>query len=182
MYFPSFLHCTFPSLCSCRDIVTVLIKRIIHSTVQSSPELLYAVAASASVWGAGSLQVLELTPASRVSTCTRKPPSLRPAGLLNPRACSQAPLQCHPHRATKILVLFVWMDTSTLSLESPQHFTQGFLWKPEPQLLPLSLLTSIHDLTQSLLWILSGPRVVNSPASVVLCSSIELSKTFDGLI
>ena len=182
MHFPSFLHCTFPPLCSSRDIVMVLIKRIIQSTVESSPELRHAVAASASVSGAGSLQVLELTPASRVSTCTRKPPSLRPASLPNPRAYSQAPLQCHPHRATKILVLLVWMDPSTLSLGSPQHFTQGLLWKPEPQLLPLSLLTSILDLTQSLLWILSGPRVMNSAASVVLCSSLELSKTFHGLI
>ena len=73
MYFPLFLHCTFPPLCSYRDIVTVLIRRIIQSTVESSPELLHAVAASASVWGAGSLQVLELTPASRVSNALEDP-------------------------------------------------------------------------------------------------------------
>ena len=72
--------------CSYSDIVTVLITRIIQSTVESSPELLHAVAASASVWGAGSLQVLELTPASPVSTCTKWPASLRSAVLLNPRA------------------------------------------------------------------------------------------------
>ena len=94
MYFPSLLHCTFPPLCSCRDIVTVLIRRIIQSTVESSPELLHAVAASASVWGA-SLQVLELKPASPVSACTRWPPSLRSAVLLNPRVYSQAPIQSH---------------------------------------------------------------------------------------
>ena len=73
-YFPSFLHCTPPPspplLCNCWDIVMVL-RRIIESTVESLPELLHAVAASASVWGAGSLQVLELTPASPVNTCAR---------------------------------------------------------------------------------------------------------------
>ena len=53
--------------------MTVLIRRIIQSTVESSPELLDAVAASASVWGAGSLQVLELTPASRVSNALEDP-------------------------------------------------------------------------------------------------------------
>ena len=42
----------------------VLIRKIIQSTVDSFPKLLHAVAASASVWGSGSLQVLELTPAS----------------------------------------------------------------------------------------------------------------------
>ncbi|XP_060996616.1 zinc finger protein 253-like [Dama dama] len=62
---------------TCRDIVTVLIRRIIQSTVESSPELLHAVAASASVWGAGSLQVLELTPAS-------PPQQLRRTGFLFP--------------------------------------------------------------------------------------------------
>ena len=73
-YFPSFLHCTPPTppplLCNCWDIVMVL-GRIIESTVESLPELLHAVDASASVWGAGSLQVLELTPASPVNTYTR---------------------------------------------------------------------------------------------------------------
>ena len=83
--FHHFYTVSFPPLCNCRDIVMVLIRGIIQSTVESSPELLHAVAASASVWGAGSLQVLELTPASPVSTCTRWPPSLRSAVLLNPR-------------------------------------------------------------------------------------------------
>ena len=49
----------------------MVLRRIVQSIVESLPELLHAVAASASVWGAGSLQVLELTPASPVSTCTR---------------------------------------------------------------------------------------------------------------
>ena len=69
--FHHFYTVSFPPLCNCRDIVMVLIRGIIQSTVESSPELLHAVTASASVWGAGSLQVLELTPASPVSTCTR---------------------------------------------------------------------------------------------------------------
>ena len=72
----------------------VLKRNSIQSTVESSPELLHAVAASASVWGA-SLQVLELKPASPVSACTRWPPSLRSAVLLNPRVYSQAPIQSH---------------------------------------------------------------------------------------
>ena len=71
--------------CSYSDIVTVLITRIIQSTVESSPELLHAAAASSSVWGAGSLGLLELTAASPVSKCTRRPPSSRSAVLLSPR-------------------------------------------------------------------------------------------------
>ena len=53
------------------DTVIVLIRRIIHNILDSFPKLLHSVAASASVWGAGSLQVLELKPASPVSACTR---------------------------------------------------------------------------------------------------------------
>ena len=49
----------------------MVLGRIIESTVESLPELLHAVDASASVWGGGSLQVLELTPASPVNTYTR---------------------------------------------------------------------------------------------------------------
>ena len=81
--------------CNYLDPVMVLIRNIVQSTVESFPELLHAVAASASVWGAGSVQVLELTPASPVSACTSWPPSLRSAVLLNPRVYSQAPVQSH---------------------------------------------------------------------------------------
>ena len=83
---------SFP-FCNYLDTVMVLIRNSIQSTVESSPELLHAVAASASIWGASSLQVLELKPASRVSACTTWPPSLRSAVLLNPRVYSQAPIQ-----------------------------------------------------------------------------------------
>ena len=38
MYFPSFLHCTFRPLCNYGDIVTVLIRRTIQSTVESFPD------------------------------------------------------------------------------------------------------------------------------------------------
>ena len=127
----------------------VLIRRIIQSTVESLPELLHAVAASASIWGAGSLQVLELTPASPVSTCTRWPPSLRSAVLLNPRVYCTDPPSVTPSELTRILLLLVWMDPSTLSLGSPQHFTHGPLERPEPQVLELSLpgssLTSLRN-------------------------------------
>ena len=94
IYFPPFLHCIFSPLCNCRDIVVVLIRRII--IVESLPELLHAVAASASIWGAGSLQVLELTPASPVSTSTRWPPSLRSAVLRNPRVYFTGPPSMTP--------------------------------------------------------------------------------------
>ena len=63
--------------CSYSDTVMILkgLYRVLLYTIQSFvdsfPELLLDFAASASDWGAGSLQVLELTPASPVSTCTR---------------------------------------------------------------------------------------------------------------
>ena len=53
------------------DTGMILVRKIIQIIVDSFPKLLHAIAASAFVWGAGSLQVLELTPASPVSTCTR---------------------------------------------------------------------------------------------------------------
>ena len=103
----------------------VLIRRIIQSTVESLSELLHDVAASASVWGAGSLQVLELTSASPMSTCTRWPPSLRPAGMLNPRVYFIGPPSMTPSELTRILLLLVWTEQPTLSLGSPENFSQG---------------------------------------------------------
>ena len=94
---------------NCWSMVTVLIRRLIQSPAESSPEMLHAVAASASVWGAGSLQVLELTPASPVSTCSRCPPSLRPAVLLNPGVYFTGPPSLTPSELTRILLpWFVW--------------------------------------------------------------------------
>ena len=90
---------------NCWGMVTVLIRRLIQSPVESSPELLHAVAASASVWGAGSLGFLELTPASPVSTCSRCPPSLRPAVLLNPRVYFTGPSSVTISELTRILLL-----------------------------------------------------------------------------
>ena len=80
--------------CSYSDTVMILkgLYRVLLYTIQSFvdsfPELLLDFAASASDWGAGSLQVLELTPASPVSTSTKWPPSLigslaEPQGLLH---------------------------------------------------------------------------------------------------
>ena len=100
--------CTFHHFCVvsplpfCNYLGTgmVLIRKIIQSTVDSFPKLLHAVAASASVWAAGSLQFLE--PASPVSTCSRWPPSLRSTVLLNPRVYFTSPLQWHPHSAHRI--------------------------------------------------------------------------------
>ena len=57
--------------CNYLDTGMILIRKIIQIIVDSFPKLLHAIAASAFVWGAGSLQVLELIPASPVSTCTR---------------------------------------------------------------------------------------------------------------
>ena len=81
--------------CNYLDTGMVLIRKIIQSIVDSFPKLLHDVASSASVWGSGSLQVLEFTPASLVSTCTIWPPSLRPAVLLDLRVYSQTPVQSH---------------------------------------------------------------------------------------
>ena len=79
--------------CNYLDTGMVLIRKMIESIVDSFRELLRAVAASASDWGAGSMQVLELTPASPVSTCTRRPPSSRSAVFLNLRFYFTGPLQ-----------------------------------------------------------------------------------------
>ena len=76
------------------DTGMILIRNIIQSIVDSI-ELLHAVAASVSVWGAGSLQVLELTPASPVSISTRWPPSWDQQSCWTPGSTEQAPVQSH---------------------------------------------------------------------------------------
>ena len=93
--FPHFYVVPPLPFCNYLDTVKILIRRMIQSIVDSFPKLLHDVAASASVWGSGSLQVLELTPASLVSTCTRWTPSLRPAVLLDLRVYPQTPVQSH---------------------------------------------------------------------------------------
>ena len=118
----------FPPLCNYRDMVTILIRRTIQRTVESFPELLPAVAASASVWGSGSLQVLELTPASPVSTCTRWPLPWDQRFCGTSGSTSQAHLfNDNLRELTRILLILVWIDESTLSLGSPEHFTQDHL-------------------------------------------------------
>ena len=86
----------------------ILIRRIIQSTVESLPELLHAVAASASIWGAGSLQVLELTPASPVSTCTQVTPFLETSSLTEPQGLlHRSPFNDTLTALTRILVFLV---------------------------------------------------------------------------
>ena len=80
--------------CNYLDTGMVLIRKMIQSIVDSFPELPCCCCLSVCL-GAGSLQVLELTPASPVSTSTRWPRSLRPAVLLNPRVYCTGPVQSH---------------------------------------------------------------------------------------
>ena len=78
------------------------------------PWLLRAVAASASVWGAGSLQVLELTPAN--------PPPLDDPLPWDQQSCwtpgstAQAPLQRHPQSTP---------DSCSSGLNGPIHAQPG---------------------------------------------------------
>ena len=146
IYFPPFLCCISSPILKLLGHCDGSNKKDHTEDCWEPPWLLRAGAASASVWGAGSLQVLKLTPASPVSTCTTWPPSLRPAVLLNPRVYCTGPPSMTPSELTRILLLLVWMDPSTLGLGSPQHFTQGHLERPESQLLPLSVPGSHLDL------------------------------------
>ena len=149
IYFPPFLCCISSPILKLLGHCDGSNKKDHTEYCWEPPWLVRAVAASASVWGAGSLQVLELTPASPVSTSTRWPPSLRSAVLPNPRVYCTGPPSMTPSELTRILLLLVWMDPSMLSLGSPQHFTQGPLERPEPQVLELSLpgssLTSLRN-------------------------------------
>ena len=97
IYFPPFLCCISSPILKLLGHCDGSNKKDHTEDCWEPPWLLRAGAASASVWGAGSLLVLELTPASPVSTCTTWPPSLRPAVLLNPRVyCTGPRLQWHP--------------------------------------------------------------------------------------
>ena len=130
-------------------MVTVLIRRIIQSTVESFPDC--------------SMLLLPQRLSGEQAACrslNSHQPVLwaRPLGdplpwdqqsCWTPGSTAQAPPSMTPSELTRILLLLVWMDPSMLSLGSPQHFTQGPLERPEPQVLELSLpgssLTSLRN-------------------------------------
>ena len=69
-------------------------------------------------------------------------PFLETSSLAEPQGLLHRPPFNDTLRAHQNPTHLVWMDRSTLSLGSPQHFTQGPLERPEPQVLELSLLGS----------------------------------------
>ena len=138
--------------CSYSDTVMILkgLYRVLLYTIQSFvdsfPELLLDFAASASDWGAGSLQVLELTPASPVSTCTRRPPSSRSAVFLNLRFYFTGPLQWHPDKAHQNPACLGLKGEIHTQPGEPRALHPGSCIKAEPQV--LSLPDSSFDLSQ----------------------------------
>ena len=116
IYFPPFLCCISSPILKLLGHCDGSNKKDHTEDCWEPPWLLRAGAASASVWGAGSLQVLKLTPASPVSTCTTWPPSLRPAVLLNPGSTAQAPLQWHPQSSP---------ESCSSGLNGPIHAQPG---------------------------------------------------------
>ena len=143
MYFPLFLPCISSLIFIYLDIVVVLIRRIIQSSVESSPELLHAVAASVSVWGGGSLQFLELTAASPVSTCIRWPLPWHQQFCWTPGSTAQGPLQWYPQSSPKSCSsLFEWTHPHSAY---GAHRTSPRVTS-EPQVLEFSLPGSSLDL------------------------------------
>ena len=176
IYFPPFLCCISSPILKLLRHCDGSNKKDHTEYCWEPPWQLRAVAASASVWGQGRLQVLELTQASPVSTFTRWPPSLRSAVLRNPRVYCTGPSSMTPSQLTRILLLLVWMDPSTLSWgahsTSPRVLYKGLNPKYWSFLCLVLALTFLRG-PQGFLWILSGPRVRNSPASIVFCSSVS---------
>ena len=117
----------FPPLCNYRDIVTVLIRRIIQSTVESFSELLHAVAATASVWEQAASRSLSSHQPVLWAPALDDPLPWDQQSFWTPGSTAQAPPSMTPSELTRILLLLVWMDPSMLSLGSPQHFTQSLL-------------------------------------------------------
>ena len=76
-------------------------------------------------------------------------PFLEISSLPEPQGLLHRPPFNDTLRAHQIPAPLVWMDPSTLSLGSPQHFTQSPLERPELQVLELSLpgssLTSLRN-------------------------------------
>ena len=134
-------------LCNCRDIVMVLIRRIIPSTVESFPDcpvLLLPQHLSGEQAACRSLNshqpVLWAPPLDD--------PFLETSSLAKPQGLLHRPPFNDTLRAHQNPTPLVWMDWSTISLGSPQPFTQGPLERPEPQVLELSLPGSSLDLPQ----------------------------------
>ena len=120
----------------------ILVRKMIQSIVDRFPKLLHAVAASASVWEqAASRSLNSHQPVLWAPPLDDSLPWDQQS-CWTPGSTAQAPPSMTPSELTRILLLLVWMDPSTLSLGSPQHFTQGPLERPEPQVLELSLLGS----------------------------------------
>ena len=177
IYFPPFLCCISSPILKLLRHCDGSNKKDHTEYCWEPPWLLRAVAASASVWGPGSLQVLELTPASPVSTFTRWPPSLRPAVLLKPRVYFTGPLsmtfsQRSPESCSS---WFEWTHPRSAwgaHSTSPRVLYKGLNPKYWSFLCLVLALTFLRG-PQGFLWILSGPRVRNSPASIVFCSSVS---------
>ena len=131
--------------CNYLDTGMVLIRKMIQSIVDSFPELPCCRCLSVCL-GAGSLQVLELTPASPVSTCTRKPPSSRSAVLLNLRFYFTGPLQWHPDKAHQNPACLGLNGEIHTQPGEPRALHPGSCIKAEPQV--LSLPDSSFDLSQ----------------------------------
>lgn len=129
------------------DIVMVRIRRIRQSTAESFPDcsvLLLPQRLSGQQAACRSLNsqqpVLWAPPLDD--------PLLETSSLAKPQGLLHRPPFNDTLRAHQIPAPLVWMDPSTLSLGSPQHFTQGHLERPEPQVLELSLPGSSLDLPQ----------------------------------
>ena len=98
------------------------------------------------------------------------------AVLLNPRVYCTGPPSMTPSELTRILLLwFEWTHPRSAwgaHSTSPRVFYKGLNPKYWSFLCLVPALTFLRG-PQGFLWILSGPRVINSPASIVLCFSVS---------
>ena len=115
IYFPPFLCCISSPILKLLGHCDGSNKKDHTEYCWEPPWLVRAVAASASVWGAGSLQVLELTQASPVSTSTS--PFLETSSLAKPQGLLHRP----PFNDT----LRAHQNPAPLGLNGPIHAQPG---------------------------------------------------------
>ena len=180
----------FPPLCNYRDIVTVLIRRIIQSTVESFSELLHAVAATASVWEqAASRSLSSHQPVLWAPALDD--PFLEISGFVEPQVLLHRPTSSMTTSESSPESCSSWSEvTNPTSAWGVQSTSPRITYKDlNPEywrflclvlaLIPTSLGSNLSWGPLGLLWILSGPRVINSPPSYPVWSFVELRHSTD---
>ena len=165
-----------PPLCNCRDAVMVLIRRTIQSTVESLPDCSVLLLRQRLSGDQAACRSLNSHQPVLWAPSLDDPLPWDQQSCQTPGSTAQAPLQWHPQSSPESCSSwFEWTHPRSAwgaHSTSPRVLYKGLNPKYWSFLCLVLALTFLRG-PQGFLWILSGPRVRNSPASIVFCSSVS---------